>query len=141
MKSHKKIVLVKLSSGAIELSSDTNNEPVIQFNCSCEDALPFCKAMCCKGRPLYNILVPPDRKDLETVLHPYDNSLNVLKTNENCCVYLLNDNKCSINNNKPEICKTWHCSPGGVGENLTQKCDGWNLKISKVTQQHEVKSH
>lgn len=137
MENHK-TVLVELPTGRIELTTDSQDEPVIQFNCSCEDALPYCRAMCCKGRPLYNILVPPDRKDLETTPHPYNNTLTVLKTNGNRCGYLTDENGCSIHENKPPICKTWHCSPGGVGENLTQKCGGWNLRISQVVQQDET---
>ena len=139
MKSHK-TVLVELPSGRIELTSDSQDEPVLQFNCSCEDALPYCRAMCCKGRPVYNILVPPDREDLEREPHPYNPTLSVLPTKGNRCCYLTNDNMCSIHEKKPPICSTWHCSPGGVGENLTQKCGGWNLRISQVVRQDETQS-
>lgn len=139
MESHR-ITLIELPSGKIELVANHEDEPIIQFNCSCQDALPICRAMCCKGRPLYNILVPSDRKDLKTTQHPYNSKLTVLETNGNRCGYLTNENMCSIHNNKPEICRTWHCSPDGVGENLTHKCGGWNLRISQLVQQHEIKA-
>jgi hypothetical protein len=138
MDSHKTI-LVELSSGNIELTSNNQGEPIIQFNCECEDALPYCKAMCCKGRPTYNVLVSPDRKDLCPEPHPDDNDLMILPTEGNCCKYLSNNNMCSVHDNKPKDCMNWHCSPGGVGENIINRCGGWNLRISDLVQQHEIK--
>ena len=139
MESHK-TTLVELPSGKIELVVNQQDEPVLQFNCSCQDALPYCKAVCCKGRPVYNILVPPDREDLKSQPHPFNPQFQVLQTEGNRCCYLSNENMCSIHSDKPDICRTWHCSPGGVGENLTQKCGGWNLRISQLVQQDETES-
>jgi Fe-S-cluster containining protein len=42
------------------------------------------------------------------------------------CVYL-DHSKCSIHEMKPENCKDWHCSPGGVGEGIKERANGWIL--------------
>lgn len=133
-----KLVLHSLPSGTIDIVSDTNGEPIVQFNCSCLDALPFCKAMCCKGRPMYNVLVPSDRPDLDSVQHPYNESLKVLQCNNNCCKYLSKENHCSINDKKPKSCQEWHCSPGGVGENINVRANGWVLRIANLTGEDEA---
>lgn len=136
-----KLTLYSLQSGSIDIVPAANGEPLLQFNCSCSDALPFCKAMCCKARPLYNILVPDDRPDLNSVQHPYSDSLKVLSSNGNCCSYLSSENRCTIHDKKPEYCKGWHCSPGGVGENIINRANGWILRISELTQQNEAFSN
>lgn len=127
-------LLHQTDSGPIELVWDKNDDMVrLQFNCRCEDALPYCHAMCCRNRTRYNVEIEADEA------HKYDTQplLDVLSTEElitlqtvgnNCC-YLAGD-KCSIHATKPKRCQLWHCSPGGKGDGLTERSSGWDLQPS-----------
>ena len=117
--------LVQLKSGTIDLVEVQNNALFIQFNCSCMDALPYCKAMCCKMRPMFNVELKEgeDKKfsSLDTTKG------KVLAIVNNYCNYLNEENKCSIQKDKPSGCKEWHCSPGGIGEDIKTRAQGWLL--------------
>lgn len=135
---HNKVTLRSVPSGTIDIVSNDSGEPILQFNCSCDDALPYCKAMCCKGRPIYNVTVPEDRTDLDSIKYPYNESLRVLQCDGNCCKYLSKENRCSIQNKKPPSCTSWHCSPGGFGENLKERATGWVLRIAQSIKIYEI---
>lgn len=125
-----KITLVETPSGPIQLVHSQVG-PVMQFNCKCIDALPFCKGMCCGMRHVYNTELTQKEIDagkfsaLELPNYPdkvflaYDNA-------DKKCVYQNKENGlCTIQEDKPERCTTWHCSPGGQGEGITVRDQGW----------------
>jgi len=112
-----------VDSGTIDIVENEDKQ-YLQFNCSCADALPFCKAMCCKGRPRFNVqLMDGESEKFKSILHP-NGSLKILDHNAGSCCYL-KDNKCLVHDDKPEICGKWHCSPGGVGEGIKLRDKGW----------------
>ena len=53
----------------------------------------------------YEVELESHRKDFSFV---QKNGLNILKKNENGCVYL-KDNKCTIHDDKPKFCKDFNC--------------------------------
>lgn len=124
-----KITIVEVQSGKIELVV-IQHLPTIQFNCSCEDALPYCHAVCCKHRPDYNIALDDEeiKKFADTsIRHPTIPHINLMAySKDGHCVHLENC-KCSVHEAKPSICKQWHCSPGGVGEGIVIRDEGWSL--------------
>ena len=130
------MVLKKTETGPIELV-EVKGELRLQFNCSCADALPLCKAMCCRMRPGWNVDILPEEKDkYETeygLTHQLEAKL-VLASIGNNCTYLSNvpANLCSIHSHKPVNCKNWHCSPGGKGEGITRFGGGWRLSPTLV---------
>ncbi len=122
-------VLHQTDSGPIELVWDEKSQSVrLQFNCRCEDAIPYCRAMCCRGRPRYNVSVTPEEAHLyDTQSFVSDLGLDtVLQTDGNNCCYL-NGTRCGIHATKPSMCKRWHCSPGGKGDGLDTRSTGWAL--------------
>jgi hypothetical protein len=116
--------LVNLPSGSIDLVHDSISLSM-QFNCSCDDALPFCKAQCCRLRSLYGVPIESDEvHKFKTDVH---GDLVILqKKVDDSCTYLEND-RCSVHVDKPKNCSNWHCSPGGVGEGITVRANGWIL--------------
>lgn len=120
--------LVDLPSGKIELVLLGGMLPVLEFNCTCEDALPYCHAICCRMRSGTNaVLTPEEAARLESLT--LKSGLTVLKGNpDDSCVYLDSQSElCKIHETKPEACRTFHCSPNGMGEGLTLKDKGWFL--------------
>lgn len=119
-----KITLQILESGTIDLVED--GELYLQFNASCEDALPYCRARCCKSRPEINVAVD-DNESFQTVdVVVRGKTLKVLDNIDGHCVYLEND-LCKVHSHKPRSCSIWHCSPGGKGEGITIRDFGWKL--------------
>jgi Predicted Fe-S-cluster oxidoreductase len=118
--------LTELPTGKIELVND-NGQVFLQFNCSCLDALPYCQAICCVGRPKYNVELlfsewgkyPGRTQGTIEVLDYQDDG--------HCVYHEPNTNLCAIHSTKPIMCKVTHCSPGGVGEGLLNRQKGWLL--------------
>lgn len=111
------MTLVETKSGPIEL---VKQGPVmlLQFNCSCEDALPYCKAMCCRMRMAYNVeITEEEAARLKGMDAEKDGrKLKVLPVKDTVnwdCLYLTDESKCSVQNEKPSHCRNWHCSPKG----------------------------
>jgi hypothetical protein len=124
-------------SGPIELVY-VAGELRMQFNCACSDALPICRAMCCRLRTYYNVAVDADEAaayNLEPPPGPgYDAVLRVNHEHD-CCGYLNpHADTCSIQATKPRACRRWHCSPGGQGDGITEYGDGWALLPAKKPQ-------
>ena len=124
-------LLHQTDSGPIELVWNEEAQAVrLQFNCRCEDALPYCRAVCCRGRDRYNVSITPEeapKYDTELLLNDFGDVLDiVLQTDGNNCCYLKGDS-CSIHSIKPSMCKRWHCSPGGKGDGLDTWSTGWAL--------------
>jgi hypothetical protein len=132
------IDLVNVPSGKISIHLK-NGRVFLQFNCSCEDALPYCKANCCRNRPDYNVLLGKNEKSsfIHAIPHPAQRDLYILNHKNGHCMYLNEDYKCSVHSAKPNICKRWHCSPGGVGDNINLRDSGWLLLPGQGDMQHD----
>lgn len=119
-------VIKDTPTGPIEIVFD-GKQLVLQFNCSCEDAMPMCNAACCRYRPFYNVTVSEDEKSkFLTQPNPDNPELHILQNRNDTCVYL-KDCKCEVHADKPSNCASWHCSPRGVGEGITRRQNGWVL--------------
>lgn len=120
--------LKELPSGKIELVWN-GVYSTLQFNVDCLDAIPFCKGMCCRLRQGFTVLL----KDGEVSKYksrpfPQNPSLRVLQRSEdgNSCCYLDAEKSiCTIHGQHPEMCKVWHCSPGGIGATVRYRDGGW----------------
>lgn len=123
-----KIVIKEVPSGKIEMIFDGEVQ-LLQFNCSCDDALPYCRAMCCRHRPYFNVLLEPHEiTKYESTAHLQHPDLFVLQENGTRCTYL-DDNscRCAVHDDKPKSCSRYHCSPGGVGDGINLRDVGWML--------------
>lgn len=139
MKTDEKITLKKVDSGTIDLTFN-GRQQLLQFNCSCADALPFCNAMCCRNRPQYNVLLSKAEEERfeKKIQFPSDPKLHILDHKDGNCVYFDGEDcSCTTHDTKPDICRKWHCSPGGVGEGLDLFDNGWALGPAKGDLQHE----
>lgn len=125
-------------SGTIDLILNDQQQLVMQFNCECKDALPYCKAVCCRHRPYYNIALEPgeEGKFDKTIPNPMDSTIQLLGHSGSNCAYLNQSCQCSVHSDKPKICQKWHCSPGGKGEGIEIRDDGWILLPAKGDAQH-----
>jgi hypothetical protein len=130
------MVLKEVPSGKIEIIETENGEPLLQFNCSCLDALPYCRAACCKGRPGFNVGLEQDELDkYEWYIADTLPGQPLIQYEGDCCKYLTNDCKCVIHLDKPKTCQKWHCSPGGIGDGVQIRSEGWRLRIANLTGQ------
>lgn len=120
-----KTVIKNTPSGPIELVFD-GRQLILQFNCNCKDALPVCHAACCRYRPFYNVgLQPEEVEKFLTEPHPEEKDLHILQHADGHCVYLTDNSLCKVHEDKPCICKKWHCSPRGGGQEIEQRDGGW----------------
>src|ERR1019366_2045896 len=126
----KRSTLVDLPSGKIELVFHVENGySKLEFNADCISCLPFCHAMCCRLRQGFTVLLESDEiAKYKNRPFPRDPQLRVLDRSEDgeSCVYLDADKSlCTIHGKHPKMCKSYHCSPGGVGENVKHRDGGW----------------
>jgi hypothetical protein len=127
---HSFMKLINLPSGSIDLitiESTNSAKLVLQFNASCEDSLPFCKAICCRMQSILSAEV----KQEEIKLFGKRNAqlfMPVKLLQENECLHLDSNTKfCKVHSNKPYSCKSWHCSPQGKGDGIIVRGQGWVL--------------
>ena len=116
-----------LPSGTIDIELRDDNLNVLQFNCGCTDAFPFCHAACCRNRGHYAAVLESDELKKYNYMWRFTTEGMkpvVASQDDGTCWYLTKDNKCSVHEDKPKICGRWHCSPGGKGEIKDQ---GWIL--------------
>src|SRR5574342_459969 len=75
-----------------------NGKLYLQFNASCEDALPYCKAMCCKGRPQANVTLTEDeaKQFLHQRVNIHGKELTVLAQEGSACYYLSSRDHCIV---------------------------------------------
>lgn len=121
--------LVEVPSGTIDIVHTTAG-PTLQFNCSCEDALPYCRGMCCGMRHLYNTnLTEEESKEFKSFTHPKrpGEFFLAFDVRDQKCVYQDRDyGTCNLHfTKKPAQCVNWHCSPGGVGDGIVKRDRGW----------------
>ena len=129
-----KTTLVTLPSGTIDMVLE-EGDVVLQFNTTCQDALPYCKAMCCRNRDKFNVPLTSEERDKFKHWHytmGYESTYLLQYNKEKECVYLCND-LCKVHSDKPSGCQSWHCSPGGKGEGITVRGDGWTMSPKTLT--------
>lgn len=126
--------IADVPSGAIELVFD-GKELTLQFNCSCDDALPWCHAICCRLRPHYNTLLSAADVQRAHFATRVVKGLPVLDWQDATgnCTYLEEPGRCGVHGDKPVACQRWHCSPGGVGDALVERGSGWILLPRDIT--------
>jgi hypothetical protein len=131
-------VLKEVPSGKIELV-DNGVYSTLQFNCHCLDALPFCKAMCCRLRQGFTVMMTPndDASKYKTKPHPQNPELKILQHDADGkqCTYLSDKFECTIHTDSPWMCGAYHCSPGGKGDRVQYRDGGWIWSPMGLVQQ------
>jgi hypothetical protein len=128
--SEERQTLKEVPSGKIELVWN-GVYSTLQFSCECLDALPYCKAMCCRLRQGFTVLLNDAEiksGKYKTRPFPQDPQLRVLQRSEdgNSCFYLDSDKSvCTIHGGHPTMCRDYHCSPGGKGFGVKYRDGGW----------------
>lgn len=121
--------LAKVDSGTIDIVH-TPQGVLLQFNCSCADAMPFCKGMCCGMRHMYNTHLSEAEalsgkySVMELTTRP-DEYFLAYDQNTKHCIHQTPDGLCGVHSDKPANCTNWHCSPKGVGEGIERRSGGW----------------
>lgn len=130
-----KRTLVQLPSGSVDVVERVDGHVTMlmtQFNCSCNDAQPYCRSMCCRMQNMYSAELNEEEaarlgaRVIERVGHPDLIVIQTKMSNASECMHF--DNyalRCGVQATKPQQCKDWHCSPGGVGEGITRRANGW----------------
>lgn len=133
--------LQETPSGNIELV-DNGIFMRLEFNTTCEDALPFCKGMCCRMRSRYNTELSEEEaksgkyKTTTFPNHPGKTFIAFKPENESCAHQDDATGHCQVQDDKPVVCGIWHCSPGGKGEGISIRGNGWFMSpIGGPTQQ------
>jgi hypothetical protein len=118
--------IVNLPSGSIDIVHD-GPLVLLQFNCSCADALPYCHGMCCSMQMAYSAEMTQEESNrLGSRVVNEKLVLPVLDNKPWQCKYQSDINGlCTVHDMKPENCKNWHCSPQGMGEGITKRAQGW----------------
>ena len=100
---------------------------LIQFNSSCDEALPVCQAMCCRMRKYYSVHLTAE-ESTRLDCHEQDGVFLLAGLENGDCAYL-EGNRCSIYAERPKACAEWHCSPqGGLADpQITKREQGWVL--------------
>lgn len=128
MLNEKRYTVAEVPSGKIEIVFNGVCS-TLQFNCSCEDAWPLCQAMCCRLRTNFNIILRPEEiAKFNTKPMPHNPQFRILQhRSDGSCDYLEKDGvKCVVHEKgKPWACSVFHCSPGGLGEGVLYKNNGW----------------
>jgi hypothetical protein len=125
------MIIKELKSGTIDIVSN-GMMLMLQFNCHCDDALPYCRAMCCKMRMKYNVAL--DKEEAKRLVHidMYQDGklVQILpwKDDDYSCIHLEHD-KCLIQDKKPHLCREEHCSPKGnlTDPTIKTRFNGWTL--------------
>lgn len=106
---------------------DVKKGKIILFRGKCIDELPRCEAICCR---ILSIVIPTSaelesrfyeideichltgkecEKEVETCIN---RDYRLKKKEDGSCIYLDQNNQCSIHENKPYMCKTFFCRGG-----------------------------
>tara|TARA_R110002020_G_C16018930_1_gene751796 strand:- start:232 stop:654 length:423 start_codon:yes stop_codon:yes gene_type:complete len=105
------------SGGSIEIK-EIDGALWVQFNGSCSEMLPHCRAICCRLRPMVNAPLSTigEISKFRSKRNPNHKDQFVLQSEGGHCTYLTDSNQCEVHSDKPKVCAGWHCSPGGVDE-------------------------
>lgn len=123
------VTIKEVPSGTIDVVHVKQGQ-LLQFNCSCADALPYCKGMCCGMRHMYNTHLTDEEAAsgkyavLNLSTRPGENFI-AFDPDTKHCIHQTSAGFCGVHLDKPESCGNWHCSPGGVGEGVTRRSGGW----------------
>lgn len=115
------MILSQTPNGKIEIV-ESQGVSFLQFNGPCEEMLPYCGACCCRGRDVFGVLLTEE--EATRLQHRTRNGIKILASNGTRCAYLNDDCRCNVHDEKPKVCREWHCSPGGEG---TNKGNGWMM--------------
>lgn len=129
MVKNERTTIVETKTGPVELVLVKGMFMVLQFNCECTDALPYCKANCCRMRSGLNVVLQPEEVNKFASTLVKSSGLHVLQPQKetDACVYLSDTDMCVVHEDKPAMCKAWHCSPGGKGDGILVRDGGWFL--------------
>jgi hypothetical protein len=120
--------LVEVQSGKVELVWN-GKYSTLQFNAECKDVIHLCKAMCCRLRQGFTVLLEDDEvAKYKSRPFPRDPALRVLdrSVDGESCIYLdTGKSTCTIHGSHPRMCKSYHCSPGGKGFGVKHRDGGW----------------
>lgn len=116
-------VLVKLPNG--EIRTETGSDGTwLMFDAPCLECLPYCKAHCCSCT---GILVTDDEVEeyadtsVKLTFNYELNSCEMTKSSDGFCHALDRQTRtCSIYEDRPHTCKTFHCTRGFLQR-------GWKL--------------
>lgn len=126
-------VLRETPNGPIEIVMLNHEVLSLQFNTTCTDALPICKAICCRMRSSFAVQLEPDElakfKHIQNPTTPGRPELRILQSapDGHTCTYLTPESRCEVHADKPRHCSVWHCSPGGKGDGVKYRALGWAL--------------
>lgn len=119
-------ILHETPSGPIAIEAGAGGT-YLRFECSCEDAIPYCKAACCA---LPGIAVTKEeRKVLKklgaTFVKDEDGGWELERRSNDYCV--MNDPQtraCTVYESRPETCVAFHCTRG-------PSMRGWKLELER----------
>lgn len=91
----------------------------LTFKGTCDECLPYCGALCCKMYDSVNltgeeVMSGRYQMDVEGTMHVYANAFKLKKkkvTGElyHVCIYLGDDNRCTIYDERPRACRIFEC--------------------------------
>ncbi len=116
-----------LPSGTIDIVQ-VGAVSLLQFNASCKDALPYCKGMCCGSRYAYNVILEPEEVAAYASVKVKDQDVLAFDPADMRCIYQDKEgHHCKIYEDRPSMCRQWHCSPEGKGEGINFRGLGFFL--------------
>lgn len=113
-------IIKEVPSGNIRVESGADGLYLL-FDCDCLDALPICKAQCCRLRGIG--VYPEEEEKLDPFLE-YDIGIGmpvmIRDADGACCKLDRSTCTCTIYSDRPVTCQKFHCTKGA-----TQR--GWKL--------------
>lgn len=121
-------VLRKTPTGTIDIVWD-GRFTLIQMNCSCLDALPTCKGMCCRWKSGYTVRLEDDETDYRSIEYQGQRILAPDAQRQWCTYFDPMVSICTIHDRRPKMCRQWHCSPEGEKNDaqIQVRDAGWML--------------
>jgi hypothetical protein len=128
-----RVVILKVPSG--EIAMETGAEGTyLRFDCDCEHAIPYCKAMCCS---LATIQVEEDEIEalekarkkagfqLPIIQGNSDGNQEMIRDSDNWCRCLDRTTRaCKVYEGRPRTCSDFHCTRG-------EDARGWLLDLNR----------
>lgn len=85
----------------------------LRFDCNCNDARPICRGHCCALKGAY--LTPEETESgiYDAYPDPENGVMQLRRESDGFCVYFNREKRiCGIYENRPQVCKTFHCTQG-----------------------------
>lgn len=106
-------IIATVPSGEIRLQQGSDGL-WLQFDCECEDALPWCQAQCCALR---GIGVRTNERDKLNDFIEWDEGMEgtvMIREADAFCTCLDRITRtCTIYEDRPKTCRDFHCTRGG----------------------------